>query len=97
MDVLEFKQLVAAIPDKYNKCPVIVPMHTGIPGVFCFEGVCPAVTEIITVGEALPLYELNDGRKIDAAKEMKAFLIAPHSFHEGEDGEPDAKHVHKLN
>ena len=83
MTVREFKELVAAIPTEDDNLQVVTPKESGFPGVFCFEGVCPAVTEVVVLGPA-PEY-LEDGRNENKNEEIRAFLIAGHSFHQGID------------
>ena len=83
MTVREFKELIASISTEDDDLPVIVYKESGFPGVFGFEGVCPAVTEVVTLGPS-PDY-LSDGRNENKHQEMRAFLIAGHSFHQGTD------------
>lgn len=73
------QKIKAENPDDMN-CIVVTPFKTDIPGMFGFEGACPAVTEMITIGEA-PQW-IDDIRGTDKAQEMRAFLVAPHSFHD---------------
>jgi len=75
--VKDFKKLVAAIPQEDDDCPVVAPFKTDIPGLFAFEGICPAVTEVITVANCDNILEARN-----CNKEIRVFLIATHSFHE---------------
>jgi len=93
MTVREFKAIVAAIPAEDDDLPVIVPKESGFIGVFCFEGVCPAVTELVTIGPS-PEY-LSDERNENKHEEMRAFLVAGHSFHQ--DAETDVHSSGKDN
>lgn len=78
MNVREFKALVNAIPVEDDDCPVVAPLKTEIPGLYCFEGICPAVTEVIEVAKSENILEVRTCNET-----MRVFLVAPHSFHDG--------------
>lgn len=73
--------------------PVVLSMQTDMQHIFSFEEACPGVSEMITLGPA-PIY-MPDGRQ-DGTIEMRALLIAPHSFHDTVEGEED-HHKKTLN
>lgn len=81
MTVIELLNLLLEIDPADHNCVVVMPIRTDLPGVFAFEGVCPAVTEMITIGP-VPEYMEQDSRPGDPQQEFRALLIAPHSLHE---------------
>lgn len=88
------QRIKAENPDDMN-CIVVLPFKADIPGVFGFEGACPAVTEMITIGEA-PQW-IDDQRGENKLEEMRAFLIAPHSFHQDNEHGNDIEVKKTLN
>lgn len=74
--------------------PCVMPIKTEMEHMFAFEEVCPAVTEMVTLGPA-PKF-MPDARDSEGDKEIRALLIAPHSFHDEIDEDGDDTEKQKI-
>lgn len=94
MTVREMKALINAIAPEDDDCIVLTPISTDLPGVFAFEQVCPGVTGMVMLGPSPGLYT---GNPMNHDKEIRALIIAPHSFHEdGFEEDDDSEAANRI-
>ena len=79
MTVRELRDMLNEITDPEElELPCVTPIFSHMPGVHSFDGVCPSVTGVISLGPVPNFVRSLTGDQTDY---MNVFLIAPHAFH----------------